>query len=98
MVSKGVTPSYIPLFRKFKILATLSSINFFIPATLSLIWGNKRLLETVDYVLEIKPKTYFLVHEGILKQPSFIHVTSSKVLDSKGIKFTILEIDKEYEF
>ena len=57
-----------------------------------------RLLEAIDYALEIKPKTCFPVHEGILKQPGSTHVIPPKVLEPKGIKFMVLEIDKEYEF
>lgn len=57
-----------------------------------------RLLEAIDYALLIKPKTCFPVHEGILKQPGSTHVIPSKVLEPKGIKFVILEIDKEHEF
>ena len=57
-----------------------------------------RLLEAIDYALEIKPKTCFPVHEGILKQPGSTHAILPKVLESKGIKFVILEIDKEHEF
>lgn len=57
-----------------------------------------RLLEAINYALEIKPKTCFPVHEGILKQPGSTHAIPPKVLEPKGIKFVILEIDKEHEF
>ncbi len=57
-----------------------------------------RLLEAIDYALEIKPKTCFPMHEGILKQPGSTHAIPPKVLEPKGIKFVVLEIDKEYEF
>lgn len=57
-----------------------------------------RLLEAIDYTLEIKPKTCFPVHEGILKQPGSTHAIPPKALEPKGIKFVILEIDKEHEF
>ena len=57
-----------------------------------------RLLEAIDYALETKPKTCFPVHEGILKQPGSTHAIPTKVLESKSIKFVVLEIDKEYEF
>jgi L-ascorbate metabolism protein UlaG (beta-lactamase superfamily) len=57
-----------------------------------------KLLEAIDYALEIKPKICFPVHEGILKQPGSTHVIPPKVLEPKGIKFVVLEIDKEYEF
>ena len=57
-----------------------------------------RLLEAIDYALEINPKTCFPVHEGILKQPGSTHAIPPKVLEPSGIKFVILEIDKEHEF
>jgi L-ascorbate metabolism protein UlaG (beta-lactamase superfamily) len=57
-----------------------------------------RLLEAIDYALVIKPKACFPVHEGILKQAGPTHTIPPKVLEPKGIKFVILDIDKEYEF
>ena len=57
-----------------------------------------RLLEAIDYALEIKPKACFPVHEGILKQPGSTHAIPLKVLEPKGIKFVVLEIGKEHEF
>ena len=57
-----------------------------------------RLLEAIDYAFEIKPKICFPVHEGILKQPGSTHAIPPKVLEPKGIKFVVLEIDKEHEF
>ncbi|MCX6731840.1 MAG: hypothetical protein NTX55_02540, partial [Candidatus Parcubacteria bacterium] len=57
-----------------------------------------RLLDAIDYALEIKPKTCFPVHDGILKSPGTTNRIPPQVLGPKGIKFNILEIDKEYEF
>jgi len=57
-----------------------------------------RLLEAIDYAVEVKPKICFPVHEGILKQPGSTHAIPPKVLESEGIKFMVMEIDKEYEF
>ncbi len=57
-----------------------------------------KLLEAIDYALELKPKTCFPVHDGILKQPGSTHALPPKVLEPKGIKFVTLEIDKEYEW
>jgi len=57
-----------------------------------------RLSETIDYALEIKPNTCFPVHDSILKQPGSTHRIPPQVLEPKGIKFVVLEIDKEYEF
>ena len=57
-----------------------------------------KLLEAIDYALEIKPKICFSVHEGILKSPGSVHLIPPKVLEPEGIKFSVLEIDKEYQF
>lgn len=57
-----------------------------------------KLLEAIDYAVEIKPKICFPVHEGILKQPGSTHRIPLQVLEQKGIKFLVLEIDKEREF
>lgn len=57
-----------------------------------------RLLEAIDYALEIKPKICFPVHEGILKSPGSGHRIPPQVLEPRGIKFIVLEIDKTYEF
>ncbi len=57
-----------------------------------------RLLEAIDYTLQLKPKTCFPVHEGILKSPGSTHRIPPQVLEPRGIKFTVLEIGKEYEF
>lgn len=57
-----------------------------------------KLSEAIDYALEIKPKTCFAVHEGILIQPGSTHTVPLKVLEPKGINFVILEINKEKEF
>lgn len=57
-----------------------------------------KLLEAIDYALEIKPKICFPVHDGILKSPGSTHLMPPKVLEPNGIKFIVLEIDKGYEF
>lgn len=57
-----------------------------------------RLLEAIDYALEIKPKTCFPVHDGILKQIGSTNKIPAHVLEPKGIKFEVLTIEKEYEF
>lgn len=56
-----------------------------------------RLMEAIDYALELKPKMCFPVHDGILKAPGVAHLIPAKILEPKGITFTVLEIDKEYE-
>ena len=57
-----------------------------------------KLPEAIDYALELKPKTCFPVHDVILKFPGSTHRIPLQVLEPKGIKFVVLEIDKEYEF
>lgn len=56
-----------------------------------------KLSEAIDYAKELKPKICFPVHEGILKSPGLTHLIPPIILDPLGIKFFILEIDKEYE-
>lgn len=57
-----------------------------------------RLLEAIDYALEIHPQICFPVHEAILKEPGSTHAIPPKVLEPKGIKFVVLEIDQEHAF
>jgi L-ascorbate metabolism protein UlaG (beta-lactamase superfamily) len=57
-----------------------------------------KLPEAIDYALLIKPETCFPVHEGILKAPGTTHRIPPQILEPKGIKFVVLEIDKEHEF
>lgn len=57
-----------------------------------------KLPEAIDYALLVKPKTCFPVHDAILKSPGSTHKVPPQVLEPQGIKFTVLEIDKEYEF
>jgi L-ascorbate metabolism protein UlaG (beta-lactamase superfamily) len=56
-----------------------------------------KLSDAIDYALEIKPKTCFPVHEGLLKTPGTVHRIPPQILDSKGIKFIVLEENKETE-
>lgn len=57
-----------------------------------------KLSEAIDYALEVKPNICFPVHEGILKSPGSTHLIPPQVLESEGIAFKVLEIDKESEF
>ena len=57
-----------------------------------------RMSEGIDYAKEIKPKICFPVHDGILKIPGLVHRIPPVILESFGIKFTVLEIDKPREF
>lgn len=55
--------------------------------------------EAIDYAFKLKPKICFSVHDAILNiEPHSPYLrVASKVIEQKGIKFLILEIDKEYE-
>lgn len=57
-----------------------------------------KLSEVIDYALELKLKSCFPVHDGILKSPGVSHLLPKKILEENGIKFNILEIDTEYDF
>ncbi|OGH90131.1 MAG: hypothetical protein A2537_03615 [Candidatus Magasanikbacteria bacterium RIFOXYD2_FULL_36_9] len=56
-----------------------------------------KLSEAIDYAKEIKPNRCFPVHEGILKMPGATHKIPPTALESVGIEFIVLEIDKEVE-
>jgi len=58
-----------------------------------------KLQETIDYVISLKPKTAFAVHDGMLL-PNFRgpHRVTMQVLQSQGIECLIPEIGKPYEF
>ena len=57
-----------------------------------------KLSEGIDYAISLKPKICFPVHDGILKSSGSAHRIPPQVLEPKGIKFIVLEIDKEYIF
>ena len=54
-----------------------------------------KVLEAVDYALELKPKICFPVHDAILKHIGSAHSVPLKVLTDQGIKFQILENNVE---
>lgn len=56
-----------------------------------------KLSEAIDYAKEIKPNRCFPVHEGILKVPGATHKIPPTALESVGIKFIVLDIEKEIE-
>ena len=56
-----------------------------------------KLSEAIDYAKEIKPNRCFPVHEGILKMPGATHKIPPTALESAGIEFIVLDIDKEVE-
>jgi len=56
-----------------------------------------KLSEAIDYAIELKPSICIPVHEGILKVPGGTHMIPPKILEPMGIKFMVLELDKETE-
>ncbi len=56
-----------------------------------------KLSETIDYALTIKPRLAFPVHDGILKQIGITNKIPPTILEPNGIKFIILEENKETE-
>ena len=57
-----------------------------------------KLPEAIDYAVELNPKVCFPVHDGILKQVGSTNLIPLKVLEPRGIRFSVLEIGKEYDF
>ncbi|KKQ39112.1 MAG: Beta-lactamase domain protein [Candidatus Magasanikbacteria bacterium GW2011_GWA2_37_8] len=56
-----------------------------------------KLSDAINYAKEINPKQCFPIHDGILKSPGASHTIPPPILESVGIKFIVLEIDKEVE-
>jgi len=54
--------------------------------------------EAVDYVLELKPKFVFPVHDGFLKFPGPFYAMPKSQLEPYGIEFVIPEESQEMEF
>ncbi len=52
----------------------------------------------MKYALKVKPEIAFPVHDGMLNTFGSNHNIPLKVLPENGIKFVILEIEKETEF
>jgi L-ascorbate metabolism protein UlaG (beta-lactamase superfamily) len=59
-------------------------------------WMN--LPEGIDYAIEIKPRVCFPVHDGILKNIGSTNRIPSTILEPLGIKFIVLEVEKEVIF
>ncbi|MEK7630213.1 MAG: MBL fold metallo-hydrolase [Patescibacteria group bacterium] len=57
-----------------------------------------KLSEAVNYAKQLKPKSCFPVHDGILKNIGSTDRIPAQVLPPLGIQFISLEIGKEYEF
>ncbi len=56
-----------------------------------------KLSEAIDYAIEIHSKIVFPVHDGLLKTPGSVHRIPQDILNPLGIKFIILEENKEME-
>ncbi len=46
-----------------------------------------RIHEALDYAVAVKPKTCFPVHDGMLKNPAFLHPLIGKILSENDIEF-----------
>lgn len=57
-----------------------------------------KIAEAIDYALELKPKVWFPVHDGILKKPEQGFKWSSKVLESAGLRGVALDQGREIDF
>lgn len=57
-----------------------------------------KLPEGIDYAISLKPGACFPVHDGGLKYIGTTNRIPPQILEPLGIKFKILEIDKETEF
>ncbi len=60
-------------------------------------WCN--IAQSIDYVIEVKPRVAFSVHDGNLVKRSGIVERLPKIfLPQSGIEFVVLELGKEMEF
>ncbi|MEP7103397.1 MAG: MBL fold metallo-hydrolase [Candidatus Dojkabacteria bacterium] len=55
-----------------------------------------KISEAIDYALNVKAQVTFPVHDGILKDTNLGSRMPSIVLEQNGLKFQILELNKEY--
>ncbi len=57
-----------------------------------------KLSEAIEYVLTLKPRIAFPVHDGILLNPTMMHRVPALVFEQSGIKFVPLDIGKAVDF
>lgn len=59
-----------------------------------------KIKDAIRYVLELKPKVCFPVHDGMIKEdrPGPIYNLPKNILSKNNIEFKVLEIGKEEEF
>lgn len=58
-------------------------------------WANMK--ESINYVLEIKPKKGFPVHDGMFKTTTFTYNTYDSIIPKRGIELILPENGKEFE-
>ncbi|MDR3558629.1 MAG: MBL fold metallo-hydrolase [Candidatus Pacebacteria bacterium] len=57
-----------------------------------------KISEAIEYVLSIKPKKCFPVHDAIYASPKFVHGMLKTILEKDGVVFTPLEAGQKSEF
>ena len=57
-----------------------------------------KLSEIVDYAQAVHPKVAFPVHDSILANPEMMQGMFVGILETAGMKFQPVELNKEYEF
>ena len=55
-----------------------------------------KLSEVIDYAKELRPKSAFPVHDGMLNRAGSFHDLPKKVLAENGIAFFVPELEKEF--
>jgi len=50
-----------------------------------------KISEAIDYVKQLKPKTCFPVHDGLLKSLGPVRILTEKLLKEAGIRFQVIE-------
>lgn len=58
-------------------------------------WSNTK--ESIAYVLELKPKKAFPVHDGMFKTTTFLYSTFNTIIPPKGIEVILPEAGKQFE-
>ncbi len=57
-------------------------------------WAN--IKESISYVLEIKPKKAFPVHDGAFKNTKFMYDTFRTIIQPRGTEVILPELNKEF--
>ncbi len=58
-------------------------------------WAN--IKESISYVLEVKPKKAFPVHDGAFKNTKFMYDTFNTIIRPRGVEVILPEISKSFE-